>query len=212
MGTARAFMMIVCLSLVAWATTAHAQTETTSPAPILQPKPSAAASGQTPVSKDQANAFYIQCVGNSLSLNQLNPEQKEYLCSCVANGMTQSLTVNDVRQMRETKSQAGRLALAKMLEKVYFPCAMKPIEDSVTTECERRAAANQQFAAGGQKYCSCLSGKMMSYVQKVGIPETLYKLLSNGEVSEPFDALTGSGGYSQELVRNYYSCFGGVLP
>lgn len=185
---------------------AHVPSVPATTPPSLMPSPS------TPVSDQQANAFYAQCRDNPTGLQQLTPPQREYLCRCLGAGLKAEMNVEDVRQMRDRATPVGRAALVKMMGKVYFPCTLKPIEDSVRAECERRAAANPTFASGGQQYCGCLANKMVSYVQKVGVPETLYRLISTGEMMEPFDALTSSSGYSQELLRGYYDCFGGVLP
>ena len=106
----------------------------------------------------------------------------------------------------------GRDAHAKMLENVHFPCALKPIEDSVHQECLTRAAANPKFASAGQQHCGCLAKKMIDYVRTVGITDAINRLTTSGELVEPMDALRTSSGYSNEMIRNYYSCFNGVLP
>lgn len=183
--------------------------------PALAAAPVVTVSGAktgTPITTQQTNDFYTQCRNEPLALNAFSDIQKELFCSCVAVNMQKNLVVEDIRLMQDIRSAPGRAALAKMLEKVHLPCALRPIEDSVRQECITRAAANPQYAAGGQKYCGCLANKTMNYVRTVGVSEALYKLTTTGELVEPMEALTQSGGYQNELLRNYYTCFDGALP
>ncbi len=170
------------------------------------------ANADTPITKEQAKKFYKDCVGNNLALQGMTPLQRDYFCSCSAVQMEKNLTVEDIQNFSNQKTPAGRAAMVKMLERVQFPCIIRPLGDNVRDECVRRASANPQFAAGGKKYCGCLADTMMTYVKKVGVAETLYRVNMTGEVRDPMESLLSSSGYSNELIRNYYSCFGGVLP
>ncbi len=170
------------------------------------------ACAQTKITKAQAQKFYTGCISNALTLQGFTPIQRDYFCTCTAVKMEQNLSTEDVRGMSETKTKEGRAALVKMLEQVQFPCIMRPLADNIRDECVKRASANPQFAAGGKKYCGCLADQMMSYVKKVGVSETLYRINMTGEVRDPMEALRSGSGYSNELIRNYYSCFGGALP
>ena len=179
---------------------------------ILLFLPNISAHADTPITKEQAKKFYKDCVGNNLALQGMTPLQRDYFCSCSAVAMEKNLTVEDIQNFSNQKTPAGRAAMVKMLERVQFPCIIRPLGDNVRDECVRRASANPQFAAGGKKYCGCLADTMMTYVKKVGVAETLYRVNMTGEVGDPMESLLSSSGYSNELIRNYYSCFGGVLP
>ncbi len=170
------------------------------------------AHADTPITKQQAKKFYTDCARNNLALQALTPLQRDYFCSCTALRMEKFLSVEDIQNFSNQKTPAGRAALVKMLEHVQFPCIVRPLGDNIRNECTRRAAQNPQFAATAPKYCGCLTNTMMTYVEKVGIAETLYRIKMTGEIRDPMEALLSGSGYSNELIRNYYSCFGGVLP
>lgn len=171
-----------------------------------------AAHAGTPVSQVQADAFFKSCSGNTTGLSTFTKIQRDYFCSCVAGAMQKNLMVEDIQAMKNTKTPAGRLALTKMLTHVHFPCALRPIEDSVRQECITRAGQNAKFAAAGTTHCACLSKKMIDFVRTKGVAEAIAKLQLTGQVGEPMDVLMNSSGYQNELIQNYYTCFNGTLP
>ena len=201
-------MAVGVTSLAAYATTSQIQAELDAKARARQ----RAAIDNAAVNVEQANVFYEQCRDNQLSLQQLNPVQRELLCSCVSAGMQAEMKVGDLRAMLTPNTPSGQKAALKMMDKVYFPCALPPLHDNIHADCMTRAKGNAEFASTADAKCECVSAKMVSYIRTVGIPETLYRLSVNPDVPEPLDALTNGGGYSQELVRNYYSCFDNKLP
>jgi hypothetical protein len=166
----------------------------------------------TPLSAAQADAFFKSCTGNSTSLPTFTKAQRDYLCACTASAMQKNLDVEDIQAMKNTTTTTGRDALAKMLTTVHFPCALRPIEDSVRQECMTRAGKNMAFAAAGATHCACLSKKMIDFVRTKGVAEAINKLQLTGQVGEPMDVLMNSSGYQNELIRNYYTCFNGALP
>lgn len=183
----------------------------TTPTPTLTPRPNTDAAGETPVTVEQANKFYDGCVSNNLALTQLNPLQRGYLCACVSTGMQAYMNMSDLTLMNDLKTPDGRASMGKFLDKVYFPCAMQPIEEGVRHECASRIAGSP-YGAVGRAACDCLAKRMINYVTVVGVPQVIYSLNLTGKIGDPLDVLTNSGGYTQELVRSYSTCFNGATP
>lgn len=207
-------MLLVLMGLSISPMGAWAQSSPVSPntgAPTKALPPSLRPNGK--ITKEQAGAFYAQCRDNPAALQDLNPIQRGTFCGCLADGMQAFLTTDIITKMNNPQTDEGRAALGTMLEKVYFPCSLPVIDETIRGECIGRASRGTPAQAqAGQQYCGCLVRHMMTYVQQVGIAETLYTLKISGRMTEPLDALKGSSGYNKEMIRAYQTCFSGQIP
>ncbi len=207
-------MLLVLVGLSTGLKDAWAQSSpivSNAPSPPAPLPPSLTPNGK--ITKEQAGAFYAQCRDNPAALQDLNPIQRGTFCGCLADGMQAFLTTDIITKMNNPQTDEGRTALGTMLEKVYFPCSMPVMDETIRGECISRSShGTPAQAQAGQQYCGCLVRHMMTYVQKVGIAETLYTLKISGRMTEPLDALKGSSGYNKEMIRAYQTCFTGQIP
>jgi hypothetical protein len=200
-------LFMISLSGIADATSTSPQS---APAPVLAPAVKTMPQG-TPLDNAAANKIYAECIDDPFKFNRINPISRDLLCSCLSAGYQAEMTVEDMDQLKKVTTPAGRAVYARMLEKVYFPCATPAIEESLKAECAKRAAAGD-MGLNTKSSCRCVFNRMTGYVSKIGIPQLLYSAQSSGQIGEPFDVLTNSGEYSRTLIESYYTCFNGRVP
>lgn len=186
----------------------------TAPIPTLQPQEGIDKKlPSSPVTKREAEKYYLQCVNNVLSLQQLNPYQRDYLCSCVSVGLPISISSDELKDITQNISTpAGQDALHIFLNEVYMPCALQPLQETIWNDCINRAKKNGQFAETAVDRCQCFSKQVLTYAQKMGSAETEYDLARSHAFSEPFDVLTGATGFSEVRTKSYMACFNGLMP
>ncbi len=162
--------------------------------------------------KDQADQYYKQCVGNMMALPSLNPFQRDYLCSCVSAGIRVSMGADDMRALAQPGTPAGQKSLHRFLNDVYLPCATEPINTNTWSECLTRTRGNGSFSGTAVPRCQCYLTQMNGFMQKLGIAEAEFRIAQGKVFVEPYDVLVGTPGFSEARTKNYMACFDGLIP
>lgn len=164
------------------------------------------------VTKQQADKYYTECTGSVLSMQSLNPFQRDYLCSCVSTGLREVMSIDDMKDMERPGTANGQKALSRFLKDVYFPCAAEPLRETLWSDCSTRTRSSPDFAREATPRCQCYLTRMMGYVQNVGIAETEFRLAKGKRFSEPYDVLISAPDFSAERTKSYMACFNGLIP
>lgn len=209
------FLLALCLliSASAWAAPSAAPASTPAAPPLLEPKEEMNKKLPTAsVTKNQAEKYYMDCVNNALSLAGLNPFQRDYLCSCVSAGLPVAINQNEFAAIQTPGTPAGATALNRFMNEVYMPCAAPLIREIRWDDCMKRARTNSQFTKTAPTRCQCYTVGVLRFASELGQAEAEYDIARNKIFSEPFDALTGSVGFSESSHKNYLACFDGLVP
>jgi len=144
---------------------------------------------QTPVTNQQANTYFTQCVTNSAATEKrFSPESQKLFCACTAARLTQYFSMEDMQTMTDPKNPNQRAALNKMIVNIYAPCMDEPTRDYHYSQC----VANPQVARLGQNpetLCRCAADQVADYM-KVHAAEQFQIILDhNPNIEDPMQAL-----------------------
>ena len=163
----------------------------------------------TPVSKEDANAFYAQCM--STPDDRLSQDTKNEFCACKSVHMMQTMSAEDVKTMRESNS-AGRVMLNKALIAVHGPCLSGPIAEMHYNKCAddpRVTLAGQNIDRGA--VCACMSAKVGEWLEQAGPDVMTQTIAQDPFVTDPLEPVMQSIPYKKEEYEIMLDCFQTVL-
>ena len=154
----------------------------------------------TPVSKDMADKYLANCLKRTDP--RLTPASQQSMCSCTAEQLQKSMTVEDM-QMMARNDESGRLALNKMLLDVYAPCMSDPVKDLLVGEC----AKNPQVSASqATSVCSCVAKLTGDWYATVGRDLMAQALKDNPNVTDPISPIMDSAEFKSVEMKYVQSC------
>ena len=157
----------------------------------------------TPVSKQQAEAYYTNC--KSQNDPRFSKDSQKMFCACTAAKILNGgMSVEDVQDMRGN-DQPARNALNKMIVNVYAPCMDYPAQEHYMSQCMTNPQTDK-LTGNKQRLCSCLAGKMASYLKQNG-PQTFQTLLArNPNLTDPMQALTDDAQFKKFAQSQLMAC------
>ena len=155
----------------------------------------------TPVTEQQSQIYYNTC--NKNRDERMSKDTQDTFCQCSAFGYKNNITQEDLHNMAQGTPEEKRSVMNKMLLKLYAPCMEFPVRDMVFHRCTKDA-----YQAGKQ-ICSCMAGRMASYISKRAENELEDILKSNPNVYDPLEAITSSKSYEAEEKRVVLECIQG---
>lgn len=162
----------------------------------------------TQLNKDQANAYYKNCVAQSDP--RLSQKSQEALCSCTSAMMTQQMSVEDIQTMGQN-TQAGRDALNKMLLDVYAPCMQFPVEDLVATECLKDEKISMMGLKSDRRaLCGCIAARTGAWLKSTGRSIMSGLIGRNANITDPISPVMDSPEFRSASYDNLVSCMGDV--
>jgi hypothetical protein len=163
-----------------------------------------AAHAATPVSKDEANAFYAQCMAKPDE--RLSPDTQNEFCACASAHMMQTMSAEDMKLAAES-TPAGRVMAKKMMITVYGPCIGGPITEVAGGRCEsdpRVVLADKMVRR--DVVCACMADKITTWLDVSG-PDTLAKVMeATPFVNDTLDTVMESGVYKKEEYEIMMDC------
>lgn len=158
----------------------------------------------TPVTKDAANAYYLNCT--SQSAQGLSEESKEYLCACTAAKMMENLSIEDVKMMGQ-QNQSGRNAMNKMIINVYAPCMNYPARDHYYNTCISNPKT-RILGGNPQGLCGCMADEVATYLSTSG-PQIFREILNRTpNITDPMSALTSDPKFERFAQSKLLGCVG----
>lgn len=156
----------------------------------------------TPVTKEMANSYFGNC------LQQPSPgmsdQTKQYMCSCTAAKMMESMTVEDIKTMAQ-QSAAGRAATNKMVINVYAPCIEYPARDHYYSTCMTNPQT-KTMTSNVQGLCTCLGNQVAGYLRQNAQQEFTRILKRTPNVADPMSALTSDPAFMQFAQGKLMAC------
>ena len=163
-----------------------------------------AAHAATLVGKDEANAFYTQCMAKPDE--RLSPDTQNEFCACASAHMMQTMSAEDMKISAEN-TPAGRVMMKKMMITVYGPCLGGPITEVANGQCEsdpRVVLADQMVRR--DVVCACMTEKVGTWLEDSG-PDILAKALETTPlITEPLGPVMESGAYKKEEYEIMIDC------
>lgn len=163
-----------------------------------------AAHAATPISKDEANAYYAKCVATPDE--RMSAQTKTDFCACTSAYMMQTMSAEDIKLMSE-KTPAGRIMLSKMMVVVHGPCISAPISDLVTNQCP--ADPRVMLADETQDpvaICSCMAAKTDEWLEQNG-PDVITRVLEeNPYIVDSIGTVMQSEVYKREEYEILMDC------
>jgi len=158
----------------------------------------------TVISRDEANEFYASCM--SKRAKDVKVEMMNTLCACTSARLMQSMTSEELLAM-QGKTGEGRLAMDKMLMKVYAPCSEIVAIELINYDCvhnEKLRELNEGFDV--PEVCACAAGQTAQWYK--GKSKTLMAdiLKSNPTVTDPVPALMAHPLMKNRVLNNLVSC------
>ena len=147
--------------------------------------PAYAQTGFTPVTKEQANTYFANCVAQPQS-QFLTKDSQNLFCACTAARMTQFFSVEDMKTMMSPDAAVARPAFNKMLVNVYAPCMETPVRDHYQNVC----ITNPDSARfpDRQGTCQCLGNAMGKHFALRGEEAFRQILSTNPNAMDPMAA------------------------
>lgn len=172
--------------------------------------PSAAmAQGQpqtfTPVPKEQANAYFAECVKKPPS-EQFSIQAQQEMCACTAARMTQFFSLEDSKLMYGTDPIKARVAYNKMMTDIYAPCMEGPTREHFYNTCI--ADPNNAKYGDPQKLCACLGNQMGAYMKVHGAEQYAKLLAYDPNMMDPNSALYADPSFQTFAQKQLLSCVG----
>lgn len=164
-----------------------------------------AASAQTTVSKEAANAYFTNCIAQK-SEQSLSPQAQNMLCACTAARMTQFFSMEDMATMTNPQSEpsAQRGAFNKMLIYIYAPCMEEPTREFHYNAC----MANPQTAQYGDpaKICRCMADEIATHIKINGSSVFEELIARNPNINDPMAALTDDPSFQTFAQSKLLGC------
>jgi len=171
---------------------------------LLAVMPWHGANAATMISKDEANAYYGQCMKSPDA--RMSQDTKNEFCACTAAHLMQTMSTADAKIMQQ-KDSAGRIMQKKMMIAVQGPCLSTPVADLHFSQCEsdpRVVLANQRVDRG--IVCSCMAGKISEWLEQSG-PDIMTQVIEeNPFVTEPMQGVMESAVYKKEEYEIMLDC------
>lgn len=170
---------------------------------------STAARAATPVSKEEANAYYAECMGTPDP--RLSSGAKTEFCACKSAHVMQTMSSGDLKTMREQNS-AGRVMLNKVLIAVHGPCLSGAVAELHYSKCAndpRVALAGQSIDRGA--VCACMSSRIGEWLEQAGPDVMAQTIAQDPFVTDPLEPLMQSIPYKKEEYEIMLDCFQTVL-
>lgn len=162
-----------------------------------------------PLGKEEANAFYGQCM--KTPDDRISPDTKNEFCACKSAHMMQTMSREDYKTLQQEGS-AGRVMLNKVLIAVHGPCLSTPLAEVQYNRClddPRVNLATQQIDRG--LVCACMSQKIGEWLAQSG-PDVMAQTISgNPFVTEPLEPVMESTVYKEEQYEIMLDCFQSAL-
>lgn len=166
----------------------------------------AAAQAQTPVSKDQANAYYANCVENAAKTEQrFSPQSQQEFCACTAARLTQYFYIEDMQIMTSQTHPNARKALNKMIVNVYAPCMEGPTREYHYAQCiENPQTAS--ISGNPDQLCACAADAIGQHLRTHGARLFQDILAKDPNIVDPMSALYGDKEFQSFAQQRLMSC------
>ena len=165
---------------------------------------SAVSNAATPITKDMANSYYNNCISKKGD-QKLTKESQDFLCSCTAAQMMDSMSVEDVQAMSTQDQRTARRAFNKMLINVYAPCMEYPAKDHYYNTCLSNPQT-KKLGGNPEKLCGCMSDKVATHLKQNGKELFTGILKRNPNVTDPMAALEADKQFQNYVGKQALSC------
>lgn len=165
-----------------------------------------AAKAQTPITRDQANQYYGNCVTEAAKTEQrFSVNSQKMFCGCTAAKMTESFTLEDMAAMTDPNNPNARTALNKMIVNIYAPCMEAPTRDYHYSTC----ISNPQvkiLGGNAERVCSCSADKIAQHLKNNGARMFQDILARSPDIVDPMQALYEDPQFQQFAQAQLTSC------
>ncbi len=179
--------------------------ETESPAykpPTTQNKKPAQSSNAPSTIKQFANAYYQNCKQQQHPV--LKDDNLELLCACSSAKITQTMTLQNIRDMT-ADTALGLKQRNRLLTEVYVPCMEYPTKALLMSSCMKDPAVGKALKHP-QKVCDCMSSSVSQYIVREAPNAAKKAIASNSETTDPLAALLNSQDYEQQSQAYLLGC------
>lgn len=163
------------------------------------------AHAQTPVSKEQANAYFANCV-KAPPQPGLSAKAQQMVCACTAARMTQFFTIEDMKTATTPNAPGQREAFNRMMVDVYAPCMEEPTREYHYNAC----ITNPQSARYGnpQIVCECMATQVANHMKTNGAAVFRDILARNPNIVDPMSALADDPAFTRFAQSKLLACIG----
>lgn len=165
------------------------------------------AQAQTPITDEQANNYYANCVLQAEKTEQrFSKQSQELFCACTAARLSQGVfSVEDMQIMTDTTNPNSRIALNKMIVNVYAPCMDEPTREYHYNTCVSNPQVDR---LGGNKesLCRCAADKIADHLRINGARQFQDILSRNPAIVDPMQALYDDRGFQTFAQSQLLGC------
>jgi len=163
------------------------------------------AGAQTPISKQTANTFFNICVGKKDP--RMSKDTMQAFCSCTAAKYFESMTLEEVKAMYGTTSDA-KLMQNKLLIEVYAPCISYPVQDFVTGSCLENPQLKMLNLKNPthKELCQCISKRTGDWLSKRGRTLMQELLNKNPDITDPVTPIMNSQEFNDQSQKYLREC------
>lgn len=158
----------------------------------------------TPIGKEQAQAFYQNCLQQP-SQNQISAETQELVCACTAAHMMDHMEVEDIQKMARQAPDA-RTIFNKMVVNVYAPCIEYPAREYHYNECVNNPKT-KTLASRPEALCGCMADEVASYLSQNAQPVFRDLLARNPDMQDPLGALVSDPEFTRFAQSKLMACY-----
>lgn len=162
------------------------------------------AQAQTPVSKEIANNYFVNC--KSQSDPRFSAASQEMFCACTAANMVQSYTLEDM-QNASRPDEIGRAATNKLIINVYAPCIQFPAREYHFNTCIQNPQT-KLLGKDPQNLCACTAERVAGHIQQNAKAMFSQILAVNPTIADPMQALYSDKGFQKTAQAQLMACLG----
>lgn len=152
--------------------------------------------------KQFANSYYKNCQKQKHPV--LKGKNLELLCACSSAKITQTMTLQNVRDMAVDTNE-GLKQRNRLLTEVYVPCMEFPTKALLMDSCMNDPAVGKALKKP-REVCSCMSTSVSKYIVREAPNASRKALATNAKNTDPLAALLNSKEYEQQSRTYLLSC------
>lgn len=149
--------------------------------------------------------YYTNCM--SKKDNILKGDNQKKLCSCSAEHMNKSMTVENIKAM-SMNSKEGESQRRRMLLEVYAPCIQYPASALLYENCISGNDVKTKLP-DYQRVCGCMATNMGFYINKNGPAAIADSIAKNPNDQNPLASLMNSAEFQAQAQAELLKCVTG---
>jgi len=158
----------------------------------------------TPLTKEQANNFYLNCKGKQDT--RMRPESQDAMCACTSAAVMQAMSLEDI-QVMSGNTPESRIALNKMLLHVYAPCMSYPVQDLVGMQCLSDPNIDKMgVKIPKESLCSCIAENTAAWFVNEGRTLMEEVLKKDPNILDPIGPIMETSSFKAQTYNSMVAC------